>query len=106
MIRHCVFLRFRADVPVAQRQALLAEVAALKNHLPGLLAVHVGGNVSPEAGMDKGYGEGFICDFRDAAARDAYLADAEHGKVGAKLVAACEGGIAGILVYDLEIAGA
>jgi hypothetical protein len=55
--------------------------------------------------MDKGFAEGFIVDFTDAVARDAYLEDEEHRKTGAKIVAAAEGGVAGILVYDIEIAG-
>ncbi len=105
MIRHCVFVKFRPEIAGAARAAMLNEIAALKGRLPGLLAVHVGANVSPEAGMDKGYDEGFIVDFRDAAARDAYLADPEHQATGRKLVAAAQGGIAGILVYDLEIRG-
>jgi hypothetical protein len=105
MIRHCVFLRFRPEVTDGERRAMLGEIAALKGRLPGFLAVHIGANVSPEAGMDKGYRDGFIVDFRDAAARDTYLADPLHQATGRKLVAAAEGGIDGILVYDLEIAG-
>ena len=57
--------------------------------------------MSPE-GLDKGFSEGFIVTFRDAAARDQYLADEEHAKVGAAIVAAAEGGVDGIFVYDLE----
>lgn len=105
MIRHCVFIRFRREVADGERRAMFGEIAALKGRLPGLLAVHIGANVSPEAGMDKGYSDGFIVDFRDATARDAYLADPLHQATGRKLVAAAEGGIDGILVYDLEIAG-
>ncbi len=105
MIRHCVFVRFRREVTAEQRRAMFAEIVALKDRLPGLLAVHVGANFSPEEGMDKGYGEGFIVDFRNAAARDAYLADPVHQATGRKLVAAAQGGIEGILVYDLETAG-
>lgn len=103
MIRHCVFIRFRPTVTEPEKAALFAEIAALKSRLPGFLAAHIGRNVSPETGMDKGYAEGFIVDFADAAARDAYLADPEHQKTGAKLVAAAIGGIEGILVYDLDV---
>ena len=102
MIRHCVFVRFRPEVSRNERDAILAEIAALKR-LSGILAVHLGANVSPEAGMDKGFTEGFIVDFKDAASRDAYLVDPAHQAAGAKLVAAADGGVAGILVYDLEI---
>ncbi|HEV7310679.1 Dabb family protein [Ensifer sp.] len=104
MIRHCVFIRFRPEITGEEKAAIFAEIAALKSRLPGFLAAQVGANVSPEVGMDKGFGEGFIVDFADAAARDAYLEDEEHRKTGAKIVAAAEGGIAGIFVYDLEIA--
>ncbi|WP_018236036.1 Dabb family protein [Ensifer sp. BR816] len=103
MIRHCVFIRFRPEVSEAEKMGIFAEISALKPRLPGLLAAHVGTNVSPETGMDKGYAEGFIVDFADARARDAYLDDADHRTTGAKLVAAAEGGIQGIFVYELEI---
>lgn len=103
MIRHCVFIRFKADTTESEKSAIFAEIAALKSKLPGFLAAHIGANVSPEAGMDKGYSDGFIVDFDGPAARDAYLADPEHQKTGAKIVAAAEGGIEGILVYDIEV---
>lgn len=106
MIRHCVFIRFRAGVSPAQKSEIHREIADLKARIPGLLAVHAGDNVSPETGMDKGFAEGFIVDFADARSRDLYLEDEEHRKTGAKIVAAAEGGIDGIFVYDLEIAGA
>ena len=105
MIRHCVFVRFRDTVTAPEKTEIFAEIAALKARLPGFLATHIGANVSPETGMDKGYSDGFIVDFADAAARDAYLEDPEHKKTGGKIVANAIGGIEGILVYDLEIAG-
>lgn len=54
--------------------------------------------------MDKGYADGFMVDFTSIEARDAYFVDEEHKSVGARLVEAVAGGVAGILVYDLEIA--
>lgn len=104
MIRHCVFIRFRPEISSGEKEVIFGEIAALKSRLPGFMAAHIGGNVSPEEGMDKGFSEGFIVDFADAAARDTYLEDPEHRKAGAKIVAAAEGGVAGIFVYDLEIA--
>ena len=56
-----------------------------------------------EPGMDKGYNGGFIIDFEDAQARDDYLANEDHRRLGAELVAACEGGLAGIMVFDLTL---
>lgn len=103
MIRHCVFIRFRPAISAAHKAKLFCDIAALKDRLPGILDVHAGSNVSPEAGMDKGYGDGFIVDFADAAARDAYLEDPQHKQAGARLVAAAEGGVGGILVFDINV---
>ena len=103
MIRHCVFLNFTDDFTVELRNELFERINALKNHLPGILAVHIGANVSPEEGMDKGYSDGFIVDFTDAAARDAYMVDEQHKAAGGQLVTAAKGGANGILVYDMEI---
>ena len=106
MIRHCVFIQFKSRVTAEYRDALFGEIAALQSHLAGILAVHLGHNVSPETGMDKGYGDGFMVDFTGVDARDAYLIDDKHQHAGAKLVEAAEGGVAGILVYDMNIAAA
>ncbi len=103
MIRHCVFIHFNESVTSAEVVALLDEIVALKNHLPGIIDVHLGANVSPEVGMDKGFSNGFIIDFDSSAARDRYLDDERHKKAGAKLVASAVGGAEGILVYDMEI---
>lgn len=102
MIRHCVFIRFRPEISRAHRDELFAEIDALKHTLSGIAAVHTGANVSPETGMDKGFADGFIVDFDNAEARDAYLMDPGHKKTGARLVAAAVGGVEGILVYDLD----
>ena len=103
MIRHCVFIRFKNGVSAEDKAAIYQEIVALKTRLPGILDVRSGANVSPEVGMDKGYADGFIVDFETAADRDTYLADGEHQKTGAKIVAAAEGGMQGVFVFDLEI---
>ena len=51
-----------------------------------------------------GHTHAFTVDFDDAAARDAYLALPEHESAGARLVRATEGGLAGLIVLDIEIA--
>ena len=99
MIRHIVLARLRDTTPEAEIAAILAELDALRAHLPGMLNFHGGANVSPE-GLARGYSHAFTVDFADAAARDAYLADPAHKAAGGRLVAACEGGVAGILVVD------
>ncbi|MFK8083458.1 MAG: Dabb family protein [Granulosicoccus sp.] len=103
MIRHCVFIRFKPETSRERIAELFGEIDALKDHLEGIQAVHVGANVSPETGMDKDYSNGFIVDFDNAQSRDRYLEDSKHQSTGAKLVEAALNGLEGILVYDLEI---
>lgn len=101
-IRHIVLCRFRADVAPAERQAIFDQLAALRGHLPGILDMQFGQSVSPE-GLEQGFSHGFTIDFADAAARDAYLIDAAHQAAGGRLVAACEDGVHGLVVIDLEL---
>jgi hypothetical protein len=103
MIRHCVFIRFRDDISAPERQAHYDDLARLCAKLPGALSFQSGVNVSPETGMDKNYSEGFILDFTDAAARDAYLIDPEHQAIGGRIVSSAVGGPDGVFVFDLEV---
>lgn len=103
MIRHIVLMRFRADVTAAEKQSIYDELAALRGHLRGILAMSFGANVSPE-GLHQGFIDGFVMDFADVAARDAYLVDAAHKKAGERLVAALAGGRdSDLIVFDLEV---
>jgi len=102
MILHCVLLKFSGDVSPARRQGLYDEVAALRAVVPGMLACRSGANVSPE-GLGHGFADGFVVTFVDAAARDGYLVHPAHVAVGGKIVAATEGGLDGVLVYDLDV---
>ncbi|MGB1008455.1 MAG: Dabb family protein [Thiolinea sp.] len=103
MIKHCVFIRFKAEITENQRNTLYQSIHELRHHLPGWLNFVAGANVTIEAGMDKGFNGGFIIDLADTTARDTYLNDEQHQQVGSQLVAAAEGGIDGILVFDLEV---
>ena len=103
MIRHCVFINFQSNITQSHKAELFNLLDALKLRLSGILSVNVGSNVSPESGMDKGYSDGFIIDFATAADRDNYLVDPEHQRIGAELVNAAEGGVDGILVFDLSV---
>ncbi|MGV8832094.1 MAG: Dabb family protein [Devosia sp.] len=102
MIRHCVFVKFRADVSAAERAEIYAGLNALVGHIDGLLRADFGPNISPE-GVSQGFDDGFIMDLADDAARDRYLVDPAHKAAGARLVAALEGGRDGIMVFDLRV---
>ncbi|WP_020396631.1 Dabb family protein [Thiolinea disciformis] len=103
MIKHCVFMQFREDVSLAEREAIYADLRAVEGQIQGWLGFVAGANSTDELGMDKGYNGGFIIDFADEAALASYQANADHKKAGARLVAASEGGLAGIFVFDLRL---
>jgi len=102
MIRHIVFIKFRPELEAAQIEEKLQAVVALKGKIGGILSITAGENNSPES-LEKGFRHGFVVDFTDGAARDAYLPHPEHAKVGKSLVEAADGGIEGILVFDYAI---
>lgn len=100
MLRHLVLLRFRADVTAAARQGFFSDLGKLTGQLDGILDFQHRRNVSVEGPLTQGFDDLFWFDFRDAAARDAYLADPAHQAIGSALVASLDGGAAGVLVAD------
>jgi hypothetical protein len=98
MIRHIVLLKARPEVTEAEIAAIFADLHGLK--LPGMLATHSGRSMSPEK-IERGYLHGFTVDFADWGALATYQNHPDHKRVGAALVAAAQGGIDGILVFDL-----
>jgi hypothetical protein len=100
MIRHIVLLKARPEVTEAQIAAIFADLQGLR--LPGILAIHSGRSESPEK-IERGYLHGFTVDFADWDALAAYQDHPDHRRVGTALVAAAEGGLDGILVFDLVV---
>jgi hypothetical protein len=102
MIRHCVFVKFCADVGTGERKAIHADLEALRSLIDGMGKVEFSANASPEP-FARGFTHGFTVDFRDVAARDAYLVHEAHQRAGARLVAAVEGDTDGLMVFDLKL---
>jgi hypothetical protein len=102
MIRHIVLLKARPEVTEAQITAIFADLHTIRAKLPGILAIQSGRSASPEK-IERGYLHGFTVDFTDWDALAAYQDHPDHKRVGAALVAAAQGGIDGILVFDLPI---
>ena len=102
MIRHIVLLKFRPDVSRETRINMFAELAGLQD-LDGVIGFHAGRNVAVETHLVRGNHDGFWFDFESAKARDAYLINERHAKVGAQIVDLTEGGIDGVTVFDIEI---
>ena len=102
MIRHCVFIKFRADVSKDDKQAVYTMLNDLRDVVPGLVDASFGPNVSPE-GKSRGFDDGFTMDFKNMTARDTYLDHPEHKKAGAQLVSLLEAGREGLMVFDLDV---
>jgi hypothetical protein len=100
MIRHIVLIRFRPDLTEAAIAGLLAPLGALSQRLG--FAAHWGRSESPEQ-IERGYLHGFTADFAAWQALQAYQDDPGHKAFGAGLVAHAQGGIDGILVFDLAM---
>lgn len=103
MIRHIVFIRFKPEISDAEITAIFDELYAIKDKLPGVLSITSGKSESPEQ-MERGYMHGFVVDFVDWDALQAYQDHPDHKILGGKLVANAVAGIDDILVFDLPIA--
>jgi hypothetical protein len=103
MIRHIVALRFREGTSAETKAALYRELAALRDHIEGILDFRHFENVSVEAPLVRGFNDMFWFDFRDTAVRDTYLDHPAHKAVGAKFVAELEGGLDGVFVADVTL---
>jgi len=101
MIRHIVLIRFRPEVTEAAITAIFDDLRSIKGQVPGLSAICAGRSESPEQ-IERGYLHGFTVDFSDWVALAAYQAHPDHKRVGAALVAHAQGGLDGILVFDLS----
>lgn len=102
MIRHIVLIRFRADVPDATIDAIFADLHAIRDVLPGVIAITSGRSESPEQ-IERGFMHGFVADFTDWDALAAYQAHPDHRRVGDAMIAHATGGLDGILVFDLPV---
>lgn len=102
MIRHIVFIRFKPEMTDAMIAALFDELYPIKDKLPGVLSITSGKSESPEQ-MERGYMHGFVVDFVDWDALQAYQDHPDHKILGGKLVANAVAGIDDILVFDLPV---
>jgi hypothetical protein len=102
MIRHIVLIRFRPEVTEETIATIFAELGRIRQLLPGIRSITAGRSESPEK-IERGFMHGFVVDFDDWAALQAYQDHPEHKAVGASLVAHAQGGLDGILVFDLPV---
>ncbi|MEL7114347.1 MAG: Dabb family protein [Pseudomonadota bacterium] len=103
MIRHLVALQFKPETSDAVKQGIYDDLAALDQRIAGILDFQARANVSAEDALVRGFRDLFWFDFKDIAVRDAYLVDEVHQSIGARIVAATEGGPDGVFVMDFEV---
>jgi len=101
MIRHCVFLRLSARADTAELDKIMLGLEELVRRLDGCSDFRAGPNRDYE-GKTSDYPYGFTLDAENAKALAAYAVDPRHQTLGTQLVALCEGGAEGIVVYDIE----
>lgn len=103
MIRHVVLLQFAESTTPETINEIFSGFGGLVHKLSGARTVTYGENVSPE-GLDRGYRHGFVIDFDDAAARDAYLEHPDHVAFAeGTVIPALAAGRDSIVVFDYEI---
>ncbi|WP_299551910.1 Dabb family protein [uncultured Tateyamaria sp.] len=101
MIRHCVFLSLSPKADTAELDKIMLDLEDLVRRLDGCSGFRAGPNRDYE-GKTPDYPYGFTLDAENAKALAAYAVDPEHQALGGRLVALCEGGADGIIVYDIE----
>ncbi len=101
MIRHIVLVRFEPNTTESEIIEIFAELEPLRTNISGMGPVASGKSSSPEH-IERGYMHGFTIDFDTWDGLHAYQNNPSHQKIGAKIVAAAQGGIEGVLVFDLE----
>ena len=102
MIQHCVFCSFKPDVSVQDRLTTVSSFSALLPEIDGLVSFDAGPNLDFEQ-KSGDYSHGFVVVFEGREALTHYDQHPLHQKLGAELVAKCQGGADGILVFDLDI---
>jgi len=103
VILHCVFCGFHADAAPEERAAVIAALAEFARSLDGVLGFDAGPNRDFEK-TSPAFSDGFVIRFADRAALERYASHPTHRDLGAWLCALCNGGAAGIMVFDLDTA--
>ncbi len=102
MIRHIVLTRFKPETSESTIADIYDGLSALSEKLTGAQGFTGGRSESPEQ-IERGYMHGFVIDFDNWDALQAYAQNEEHQALGGQLVANAVGGIDGILVLDLDV---
>jgi hypothetical protein len=95
MIRHVLFIKFKADVPTEAISTCFDNFEAIKSKIGGIESVEWGVNTSKE-GLNKDYSHCVFMTFADEAALDHYIPHPDHDALKAQLGPILED----IIVFD------
>ena len=87
MIRHIVFFKFRGDVSAADRDAVLADLAALPQVIDRIASFEVGRDI---LALPRSWDAVLVSTYPDRDALDAYQQHETHVAVAARLRELCE----------------
>lgn len=99
-VEHLVLFRFRAEVSQQQIASLFDALRYLADEIDGISGFR-GGAYNSAEGLNQGFSHGFVMTFTSPAARDAYLPHPAHQRVVAMLLPWLEGGLDGVVAFDL-----
>jgi len=102
MIIHSVYCAIQSKTSEEERGAVFAQLSALVPVCDGLLSFQAGPNIDLEQKSQK-FTHGFVMTFESQAALEAYAVHPAHKAAGGALVAICDGGGDGIMVFDLVV---
>ena len=97
-VKHTVLLKFKTDTTPEQIDQVFSELLDISESIPGIEDYVSGPNNSTQ-GLSNGYTHALIMTFTDAAARDAYLSNAEHKAFEEKALSLVDS----VVVVDFEV---
>jgi len=99
MFEHLVVFKFNDKITLAKQQELVAQLIALKEQIPGIVALTAGINATEETDRIQGYTIGLRVTFEDQDALRAYGPHPAHQA----FVASLDGWIEDVIVVDYAI---
>jgi hypothetical protein len=97
-VKHVALLKFKEGTSQEQIDEVFNQLLDLSENVAGIDDYVAGPNNSPE-GLSDGFTHGFVMTFHDAAARDAYLTNADHQRFQSSALPIVEK----VTVFDFEV---
>ncbi|WP_458460941.1 Dabb family protein [Paenibacillus sp.] len=99
MVEHLVVFKFNDKITLAKQQEFVAQLLALQEQIPGIVALSAGINATEETERNQGYAIGLRVTFEDQYALRAYGSHPAHQA----FVASLDGWVEDVIVVDYAI---